>query len=24
MDVFLDQKVFTGNNKGGGPLDEVS
>ena len=24
MDIFLDQKVLTGNNKGGGPLDEIS
>lgn len=24
MDIFLDHKVFTGNNKGGGPLEEIS
>lgn len=24
MDIFLDHKLLTGNNKGGGPLDEIS
>lgn len=23
MDIFLDHKVLTGNNKGGGPLEEI-
>jgi hypothetical protein len=23
MDIFLDHKVFTGNNKGGGPLEDI-